>query len=818
MPLRPLDRVRSIKTKLGILIAVTVSVAALTPYAAEWLDVPARYAIPASVVIALAITQLLARGMTSPLREMTAAARRMARGDYDVRVTASSGDEVGELARAFNAMAGDLEAVDRQRRELVANVSHELRTPVTALHAVLENLVDGVGPSSPETLQAALGQTGRLSRLVSELLDLSRLDAGITELSREGLPAAEFLGEAVQQARLAGHPVEYDVQADPDAVIHADRPRLEQLVANLLDNAGRHSTPGGTVTVRATSSDGHSRLEVIDDGPGIAAADRNAVFERFTSSEGHNGGTGLGLAIARWVTDLHGGSIQVVATPVGCHIRADIPHTAPSRRPKEILMTTATTPPPVGPRPVDPVLADIWPERRPEGRPRLLLAALATGLLGALVLFDRDLGLGTFLVFAALAATAAAGDPALRKHLPELGLCLALGSMVFVRDAEWIVVLCVLAAIAVAAATLVDARSIAGLAVAALAVPFAGLRGLSWLQRSLYGTRLPWALVRTIGITAVLALVFGALFASADAVFESWADAVVPDLSLGSLPARLVIFVLITAVALEFAYVAVNPPRATALDLTPKPVRTFEWLVPVAIVDALFVVFVVAQATVMFGGHDYLRRTTGITYADYVHEGFAQMTVATLLTLLVVGVAARKASRADRPRLRIALGLLCVLALVVVGSALYRVHVYEEAYGATRLRLLVTVFEGWLGLLLVLVLVAGIRMRGSWLPRTALVTGAVALLGLAMMNPDAYIADRNVERFTQTGRIDTFYLADLSSDAVPDLAELPAELQPCVAAAAEHDQDDWLEWNLGRQRADDQRLLSSGPAQCPGGD
>ena len=123
-----------------------------------------------------------------------------------------------------------------------------------------------------------------------------------------------------------------------------------------------------------------------------------------------------------------------------------------------------------------------------------------------------------------------------------------------------------------------------------------------------------------------------------------------------------------------------------------------------------------------FGGHDYLERTTGLTYAEYVHQGFGQLTVATALTLLVVWAAARKAPRetsADVMWVRASLGLLCALTLVVVASALYRMHVYQEAYGFTELRLLVDVFEGWLGLLVVAVMVAGITLRGAWLPRAA---------------------------------------------------------------------------------------------------
>ena len=139
-------------------------------------------------LLGLAMAQFLARGMTSPLREMAAAASAMARGDYGRRVRATSHDEVGELARAFNAMAAELADVDRMRRDLVANVSHELRTPIGALQALLENLVDGVEPVDPAALRTALGQTERLGRLVSQLLDLSRLESGALALRPGAVP------------------------------------------------------------------------------------------------------------------------------------------------------------------------------------------------------------------------------------------------------------------------------------------------------------------------------------------------------------------------------------------------------------------------------------------------------------------------------------------------------------------------------------------------------------------------------------------------------------------------------------------------------
>ena len=332
--MRPLDPLRSIKMKLGVLVAAAAGVAAVLPTAGARLGLDPLLTIPATVAVALLLTQVLARGMTYPLREMTAAARAMATGDYSRRVTATSRDEVGELARAFNRMAGDLEAVDRQRRDLVANVSHELRTPVAALRAILENLADGVVRPEPEQLRAALDRTERLGDLVSDLLDLSRVDAGITSLDTRPVDVLPLLQDAVREAELAGRPVRFEVTVEPtDLVVRADRARLHQLVANLLDNAARHSPSDGTVRVLARRDHGGMQLEVSDDGPGIDPAQRTAVFERFTTGSGagqSDGGTGLGLAIARWVTDLHGGSIEVADTAAGCRIRAHLPEGAPA--------------------------------------------------------------------------------------------------------------------------------------------------------------------------------------------------------------------------------------------------------------------------------------------------------------------------------------------------------------------------------------------------------------------------------------------------------------------------------------------------------
>lgn len=324
---RPLDPLRSFKVKTALVVGVSLLLASVTFWAtAQW---QFRFALLAALLVSLAVVGVLAHGMTSPLREMTAAARAMATGDYTRRVRSTSRDEVGQLAAAFNQMAEDLEADDRYRRELIGNVSHELRTPIAALQAVLENVVDGVQDPDPPAMRAALAQTERLGVLVADLLDLSRVAGGAVPLRRSTFEIAPFLEEVLAQASVRPLGVEVDV-APAGLCAVADRDRLHQVLTNLVDNAGRHGAPAVSVRIRVRGRPGGTLvLDVHDDGPGIPAADRSRVFERFTrggvDGAAADGGTGLGLAIARWAVELHDGRIEVLGTDTGCCIRVTLP-------------------------------------------------------------------------------------------------------------------------------------------------------------------------------------------------------------------------------------------------------------------------------------------------------------------------------------------------------------------------------------------------------------------------------------------------------------------------------------------------------------
>src|ERR1700722_10342451 len=182
--LRPLDNVRSIKVKLGLVVVGSVAATVGAIDTSFYVGLHARFAFVAGLIISLVVIQLLAHGMVMPLRQMVAATSAMAAGDYSQRVTATAQDEVGSLARSFNTMAARLDEAECQRRELMANVSHELRTPIAALRARLENLADGVEVLDGEAVATMLKATERLGRLVDQLLELAQFESGAIRIDR----------------------------------------------------------------------------------------------------------------------------------------------------------------------------------------------------------------------------------------------------------------------------------------------------------------------------------------------------------------------------------------------------------------------------------------------------------------------------------------------------------------------------------------------------------------------------------------------------------------------------------------------------------
>jgi signal transduction histidine kinase len=333
---RPLDPLRSIKTKLAVVIvfATVIGVGLGVGGATVGLENP--FGTIVGVIFALVLGQALARGMTSPLREMAQAAQAMASGDYSKRVRATSRDEVGQLALAFNAMAAELAETDRVRRDLVANVSHELRTPISGLQAALENIIDGASQPNEDTLRIMLAQTERLGRLVSELLDLSRVESGVIELRLEPTSLRSLLDECVEEVALAWPDVTVHSSVEPeDLSVRVDPERWRQVVINLVMNAARVSPTGSAVQIVVSLQHHDVVMEVRDAGPGILPEDRKRVFERFyraDAARSTDGGAGLGLAIVKWIVDLHKGSISAESNaPNGCRMVVRIPKVSSPR-------------------------------------------------------------------------------------------------------------------------------------------------------------------------------------------------------------------------------------------------------------------------------------------------------------------------------------------------------------------------------------------------------------------------------------------------------------------------------------------------------
>ncbi|GGX31052.1 DUF4153 domain-containing protein [Streptomyces chryseus] len=493
-------------------------------------------------------------------------------------------------------------------------------------------------------------------------------------------------------------------------------------------------------------------------------------------------------------------------------------------------------PPPGAPRqPPGPPkwLTDVRPEPPAGIRPATFGAALATALLSALLLGE---GLGPNLLVVAVPAALAAyfAARAAGRRLRPWTLVWAAGGLALLaipalRDAGWPTFLAVSSALALGSLALHGNRTWAGILVGSLGI-FGSLgSGPAWAWRGLREraevSRGRWApMVRTTLVAVVLLIVFGALFASADAAFADLLGGLTPDVSVADGPWRTFLFALGLLGALAAARTAAAPMRWDRLEIRPGRARgRSEWALPLVVLNLLFAAFIAVQLAVLFGGYDKVLSATGLTYAQYARQGFWQLLWATLLVLLVIALALRWAPRGgarDRTLVRSVLGTLCVLTLVVVASALRRMDLYVDAYGLTRLRVSVAAVELWLGVVIVLIMAAGV-LGSRLLPRAVAASAAVAVLAFGLVSPDGLVAEQNVARFHDTRKLDVHYFQDLSADAVPALDTLPEPQRSCalvgIAGRLDGGDEPWYATSLGAVRAREilaERPLDADEAQC----
>lgn len=280
--------------------------------------------MPVALAVSLAAGWFLAGRALAPVEGITQAARRIAEGDLGQRLAVpAAADEIGTLAATFNDMIAKLDASFQQVRRFSADASHELRTPLTVMKGETELALRR--PRAPEdyrlVLESNLEEIDRLTRIVDELLFLSRADLGEVKMASLPVRLDELIRDVHKQASVLGQERGAQVSLGPlaPATVLGDELRLRELLLNLVDNAVKYSKPGGRVEVVLASDGGFARLSVSDEGIGIAPEAQARIFDRFyrtTEARAHaKQGTGLGLAICKWIAETHKGRIEVQSRP-----------------------------------------------------------------------------------------------------------------------------------------------------------------------------------------------------------------------------------------------------------------------------------------------------------------------------------------------------------------------------------------------------------------------------------------------------------------------------------------------------------------------
>ncbi|MFG3682445.1 DUF4153 domain-containing protein [Micromonospora chalcea] len=489
------------------------------------------------------------------------------------------------------------------------------------------------------------------------------------------------------------------------------------------------------------------------------------------------------------------------------------------------------------PRPPTPrtsFLGARWPgPKKATGRAAPL--AVLAGAVGSAVFVPLGrVGVGWFLgwltltVAVVLAVRAKTADLPRADRLIRAGwaaAALALMAVPAFRNAWWLVTFCVLGALGCATLAIIGGRLVRSILFGLVATPFAALRGLPWVRRHVT-TSASAATVSKVTVsvvaTVVVLVVFGSLLASADAAFSEALGSLVPETDMGSVFSWVFLAVVGGLIAVAAVYTIAAPPDLSTVDKSgERRIGLLEWAPAIGALVLLFAGFVVVQFTVLFGGQQHVQRVAGLSYAEYARSGFWQLLFVTLLTVAVLGGVGRWARRerpVERVLLRVLLGLISALSVVIVASALSRMWTYQKVYSFTGERIFVMAFEMLLGTVFLMIILAGVRFKGRWIPGTTVALAVAMLLGLAVLNPEDYVARRNALRYEQTGKIDAWYLRALSADATPSLAKLPDPVRRCTLSWIADDlaePDPWYAWNLGRQRA--RKALEEVGPQAVGG-
>jgi signal transduction histidine kinase len=301
----------------------------------------------AALAISWLAGYLLAWNFTRRIRRLETAAERLAEGDFETPVVDRGRDEVGQLADAFDGMRARLAVLDRARQEFIANASHELRTPLFSLGGFVELLGDEDMDAEVrrDFLAEMRDQIDRLTRLATDLLDLSRLDAGQLEVEIGPFDLAASARLVADEFRAVAEAGDRELRVEADEAVEAlgDELRVQQITRALVENGIRHTPRGTTVTLSTFRAEDGAVLEVRDDGPGIPAEDQEHLFQRFyRAGGGKASGSGLGLAIASELATRLGGSIELVSRPGETVFTLKLPPAEPGHVPEKIVADVAS--------------------------------------------------------------------------------------------------------------------------------------------------------------------------------------------------------------------------------------------------------------------------------------------------------------------------------------------------------------------------------------------------------------------------------------------------------------------------------------------
>jgi len=305
------------------------------PAHAMFVDAVHRYLLWASlaaVILSVILSYLMMRRVLAPLTQMNAITREIAAGNFALRVPATTEDEVGQLARAFNRMSESLEKIENLRRNLMIDVAHELRTPLTNIRGYLEALNDGVLPPSSKTFSMLQDETLRIVQLVEDVLQLAKADAAHDNLKLEHLDITDIIRDVHHAYRYAFDErsihVHMDMPSEP-VMVSADRNRLARVFRNLADNAARYTPHDGDVMVRVKPGPEAIRVCYRNPAEGLTAKDLPHIFERFYRGEKsrsrQHGGAGIGLAIVKELIEAHKGTVDAELQEGHIHICVELP-------------------------------------------------------------------------------------------------------------------------------------------------------------------------------------------------------------------------------------------------------------------------------------------------------------------------------------------------------------------------------------------------------------------------------------------------------------------------------------------------------------